>query len=299
MKLRFRITLAAVFFLTAPELLAQAKYGTEDDYKRLFYLNTQYIQSWVRSDTATYDRLLWANDFVHQNSSDGLLYPKNALMPRFGKPRFNDIEYFYPENVTIRFITPDAAMIFARTPFRAVGQSTESLSQYNDVYVRRDGRWICVSANVVSIVKPDDQRAGLTKVPAPVELISHHAGTVADIATLTELNEQHADAFVRSRPDQAEKILAEDYILLETNGLLYTKQQVIERIGEGGDHGLAAYTIENTTIQFAAMDVALVRALAVFKWKDGKASGVQYTDVYVKRNGGWVCVSGNNTPIRS
>jgi hypothetical protein len=59
-------------------------------------------------------------DFVHQNSADGLLYQKKKLMPLFGKPRFERIEYFFPENITIRFITDEVAMILARTPLRHV-----------------------------------------------------------------------------------------------------------------------------------------------------------------------------------
>src|SRR5687768_5897322 len=111
------------------------KFGTATDYKRLYFLNLQYTQSWVRSDTATYNHLLWADDFVHQNGADGLLYPKKKISPLFGKPRFEKLEYFFPENVIIQFITNEAAMVFARPSLLLVGQSTESFSQYNDVYV--------------------------------------------------------------------------------------------------------------------------------------------------------------------
>src|SRR5258706_5507413 len=111
------------------------KYGTEEDYRRLFFLNTLYIQSYVRSDTATYNHLLWADDFVQQ-SPNGILIPKKQLSPLFGRPRFEKLEYFYAENVMIHFITSDAAMIYAATPLRIKGQSTSSSSQYNDIYIK-------------------------------------------------------------------------------------------------------------------------------------------------------------------
>jgi hypothetical protein len=276
------------------------KFGTEADHKRLYFLNQQYIQSWVKSDTATYNSLLWADDFVHQNSSDGLLYPKKEIAEIFGKPRFDKIDYFYTENVTIRFISDDAAMIFARTPFQAVGESNEQTSQYNDIYVRRKGKWECVSASVTPIRKPGDPFPVFNKLPDSVRLTSFREGTAIDIAILKQLNEKHAEAFLRSKSDLAENILAEDFILLAANGLLYTKQDVLTQIRNSvSENNVESYTIENLTIRFVAEDISLIHAAIITKRKDGRVTGLQYTDVYIKRDNRWICVSGNNTPIRN
>jgi ketosteroid isomerase-like protein len=276
------------------------KYGTAEDFKRLYFLNSQYIQSWIRSDTATYDRLLWAEDFVHQNSTDGMLIPKKRLMPLFGQPRFDKIEYFYTENVTIQFITNEAALVFARTPFKGAGSAAESLSQYNDVYVKRDGKWICVSANITMITKPGDPPATFTKVPDPTPLISYHAGTQKDKTILKELNAKHAEAFMRSKPDLAESIFSDDYVLLASNGLLYTKTDVVRQIKDGANqNNVDSYSIENVNIRFVASDVAMIHAVAVIKLKDGKIRALQYNDLYVYRDSFWKCVSGNDTPIRN
>jgi Domain of unknown function (DUF4440) len=130
--------------------------GTEEDVKQLKSLNSQYIQSWIRSDTATYNSKLWADDFLQQNS-DGSLSNKKETGARFGKPRYHLIQYFYADNVEVRFITADVAMVHALTPLLmkdANGNLISGTSQYCDVYVRRGGKWVCVSANITNIAQP-------------------------------------------------------------------------------------------------------------------------------------------------
>jgi hypothetical protein len=301
-----KIQLSVFFFATAlcissvGQPTSPQKYGAEADYKRLYFLNLQYIQSWVRSDTATYNRLLWASDFVHQNSSDGLLYPKEKISQLFGKPRFEKLNYFYPENVTIQFITNEAAMVFARTPLGLVGQPIEMASQYNDIYIKRNGHWICVSANVTSIPNPGDTPPVFTKLPEPVQLVSNFSGSEADRNVLKELNAKHAEAFLRSKSELVENVLADDFVLLAANGMLYKKPQVLDQIrGSAKNNNVDTYNIENLSIRFVAADVAMLHAAVVTKRNDGKTTGLQYNDIYVKRDGNWVCVSGNNTPIRN
>ena len=292
--------LTAVARSTFSQPTFSQKYGTEADLKRLYYLNTQYIQSWIRSDTATYDSLLWADDFVHQNSGDGLLYPKNELMPVFGAPRFGKIEYFFPENVTIQFIADDAAMIFARTPLRVSGYPTEFSSQYNDVYVKRDGRWVCVSANVVPIAQPEKLPEAITKLPEPVELVSYHEGTPEDKNILKELNRKYARAFLTGKFELVENILADDFTMIASNGSLYRKPELGTRMEEWAKrNAMDNYKIENVAIRFVASNVAMIHAAAIITNTENKSSGLQYNDIYVKRDGRWLCVSGNSTPIRN
>jgi hypothetical protein len=299
-----RIKSLIVIWLGYSLLLCQSafsqKFGSEGDSNRLYFLNLQYTQSWVRSDTSTYNHLLWAEDFVHQNSTDGILYPKQALSSLFGKPRFEKLEYFYPENVMIQFITSEAAMVFARTRLRWVGQPTEAFSQYNDVYIKREGRWICVSANVTMLSKPGDARAVFTKLPEPTRFISYHEGKEADKNVLKELNARLAEALLRSKRELAENILADDFTLLASNGLLYKKREVLEQIrNTAKSNSTDTYSIENLSIRFVAHDVAMIHAAIVTRFKDGTVAGTQYNDIYVKREDRWVCVSANNTPIKN
>jgi hypothetical protein len=275
-------------------------YGSEQDFKRLVFLNNQYIQSWIRSDTATYNRLLWAEDFVHQNSSNGRLYSKQKTAEIFGRPRFESIDYFYPVDIAVHFISPTAAMVFAKTPLRLKNEQSEANSQYNDVYVNRDGQWICVSANVVALTKPGDVLPVVEKTPELVEIPSAYPVPASDRSILTELNAQHAEAFLKCKPEQVRDILADDFILLASNGLLSNKTEVLQQIERNkSGNTIASYQIENLVIRLIAPEVAMVQAAVISTRRDGRTWGVQYNDIYVKRENRWLCVSGNNTPIRN
>lgn len=302
-KLAFKIAtnITIVFLATIASAQTKSfnqKYGTEEDYNRLRYLNIQYIQSWVKSDTATYNRLLWAEDWVQQNAGNGSLASKKQMLPLFGKPRFESLEYFYCDNVNVQFISPDAAMVYAETPLGLKGDPLKRLSQYNDIYIRRNGQWICVSANITKVRKPEDAPTKFVKVTTPPQLTSWLPGTDKDKKELKELNDKRAEAFAHSKSELLENILSDDFTLLAGNGLLYKKKEVLEQVKAAAKTNITDhYNIENMFIRFVAPDVAMVHAAMVITRKDGTQSGTQYNDIYVKRENNWVCVSGNNTPI--
>lgn len=271
------------------------KFGSASDYKRLYYLNTQYINSWVHSDTATYNHLLWADDFVHQSGSTGLLFPKTQIGKIFGQPRFHEIDYFYPDEVQIRFISNDAALVFAKPPYLGINDKEESLSRYNDVYVRRNGAWVCVSANITNI---GGKTSKFNRTPELVKLISYKKGSAKDIEILENLNQKHAEAFMTANPALLKDVLADDFILLASNGQLYEKEVVLKNL-VGRSNKIESYKIENQQIRFVADDVAMIHAVLITGNQDNTKTGVQYNDIYVKRDGKWICVSGNNTLINN
>ncbi|MBL7726798.1 MAG: hypothetical protein JNM68_03885, partial [Dinghuibacter sp.] len=172
----------------AAQLTFNQPYGSENDYKRLWYLNIQYIQSWVRSDTITYDTLLWAGDFVHQGGANGYLYPKKEIMPIFGQQRFAGIDYFFANNTVIQFINDDAAMVFSRPLYRDRTGAAETVSQYNDIYVKRNGNWICVSANITSVSGSNMPLPVLKEIPPPTTFVTLFSGTETDKTTIKRLN---------------------------------------------------------------------------------------------------------------
>ena len=86
-----------------------------DDLNRLMYLNSLYLQSYIHSDTATYNKLLWAEEFT-QTNSDGSVFTRKENAIRFGKPRYDKIAYFYGDNIKITFLKDDLAEIYVRNP---------------------------------------------------------------------------------------------------------------------------------------------------------------------------------------
>jgi hypothetical protein len=121
--------------------------GTDVDRNRLMYLNSLYLQSYIHSDTATFNHLLWADEFT-QTNPDGSVFSRKENANRFGKPRFSLIEYFYGDHIEITFLNPDKAVIYVRNPsgFRINGKLETSVSWYKDTYQKRNGEWKCISA---------------------------------------------------------------------------------------------------------------------------------------------------------
>jgi hypothetical protein len=215
-----------------------------------------------------------------------------------GNPVFVKLLIFYADEVQIRFISNDAALVFAKPPYLGINDKQESLSRYNDVYVRRNGAWICVSANITNIPKIGEKPAKFSKTPEWVKLISYKNGSEKDIRTLENLNQKHAEAFMKSKPELLKDILADDFILLSSNGQLYEKEKVLKSL-TGKSNEIESYKIENQQIRFVADDVAMIHAAMIVTHKNGSQTGVQYNDIYVKRGENWVCVSGNNTIINN
>ncbi len=125
---------------------------TEMDYQRLIYLNSLYIQSYIRSDVETFDKLLWAAEFT-QTNPDGTLLSREKVMEKFGQPRFDKIVYCYVKDVKVEFLSPDKAVVSAVNPdcFEIDGKIVQSISSYKDTYVKKEGKWKCISAVIKSV----------------------------------------------------------------------------------------------------------------------------------------------------
>jgi hypothetical protein len=284
-------------------LAAQPKfnqqYGTEQDYKRLWYLNIQYIQSWVHSDTATYDKLLWAEDFVHQSGANGYLYPKKEIMPIFGEKRFEGIEYFYADNTQIQFITESVAMVLSRPPYYGKNSTGESVTQYNDVYVKRNGNWICVSANITAVTNSDAPLPILKKIPPAIKFITFIKKSENEIAEITKLHRLMKKMFEKADYNKAEDLLDKQFILLAKDGRLLSRENLLIQFKKKTKKIFNPYTVENLFIRFVATDVAMVHGAMLYKSRNNEISAIQFNDIYVKRGNGWKCVSANNTPIKN
>ena len=74
-------------FLFLSRIGAAQKTIDEEDKNRLMYLNSLYLQAYVKSDTAMFDQLLWADEFT-QTNPDGSVFTRKENAVRFGEPRF-------------------------------------------------------------------------------------------------------------------------------------------------------------------------------------------------------------------
>jgi ketosteroid isomerase-like protein len=113
-----------------------------NDLDLLRQLNSGYIRSVQSSDVRWFEETL-ADDFVNGNP-DGSLADRAQFLLQIARPCA--VSDFRAEDVRIR-ILGEVAIIHGRTVYTKPGGEAGA-GRYTDVYARRQGRWLCVSADV-------------------------------------------------------------------------------------------------------------------------------------------------------
>jgi ketosteroid isomerase-like protein len=114
----------------------------------------------------------------------------------------------------------------------------------------------------------------------------------SDEQTLKRLNQEYVDAFMNADVDWYREHLADDFVVIESDGSLLNKEQFLKNTVKGPD--VADYKLHEVDIRIYG-SAALVRATGVWTRADGKMGMSRYTDVYVRQNGGWKTVSAQIT----
>jgi ketosteroid isomerase-like protein len=113
-----------------------------NDHDALVELNRDYIRSVQTSDVRRFDAIL-AEDFLCSNP-DGSLVDRKAFLAQTALPvKISNLEV---QDVNIRLMG-DFAIIHARTTYR-LPDGRPGGGRYTDVWARRNGRWLAVSAHV-------------------------------------------------------------------------------------------------------------------------------------------------------
>jgi ketosteroid isomerase-like protein len=112
------------------------------DHETLLGLNRDYIQSVQKGDVKRFDEIL-ADDFLCSNP-DGTLVDRKAFLAQSARPV--TIANLEAHDVNIRLMG-DVAIIHARTSYTLPDGQARS-GRYTDVWARRGGRWLAVSAHV-------------------------------------------------------------------------------------------------------------------------------------------------------
>ena len=116
--------------------------ATRSEVDILQDLNRDYIRSVQHSDVRRFDEIL-ADDFLCSNP-DGSLIDRAAFLKQTAMPvAISNLE---ARDVVVR-IMGDVAIIPARTTYTRP-DGTEGAGRYTDVWARRGGRWLAVSAHV-------------------------------------------------------------------------------------------------------------------------------------------------------
>jgi len=112
------------------------------DTDALRRLNEDFVRSVQESDVRRFEEIL-ADDFLNSNP-DGSLIDRQGFLAQIARPA--TISNLEARDVRVR-IMGDVAIIHARTEYRKPdGQA--GAGRYTDVWARRNGHWLCVSAHV-------------------------------------------------------------------------------------------------------------------------------------------------------
>jgi ketosteroid isomerase-like protein len=114
----------------------------KSDLDLLLDLNSDYIRSVQTSDVRRFDEIL-ADDFLCSNP-DGSLVDRQGFLRQTALPvRISNLE---AHDVKVR-IMGDFAIIHARTSYTTPDGGAGS-GRYTDVWARRNGAWLAISAHV-------------------------------------------------------------------------------------------------------------------------------------------------------
>jgi ketosteroid isomerase-like protein len=128
--------------------------ATASDVEVLRDLNGQYIHSVVHADVARFTEIL-ADDFLCTNP-DGSLVDKPQFLRQTAVPvAFTDFDV---DDLRIR-VLGDVAIVHGRTRF-ALTDGRRGRGQYTDVWEKRQGRWLAVSAHVTRVMEQVADGAG-------------------------------------------------------------------------------------------------------------------------------------------
>jgi ketosteroid isomerase-like protein len=114
----------------------------KNDFDALTALNRDYIHSVQYGDVRRFEEIL-AEDFLCSNP-DGSLVDKQGFLAQTG--RAVAISGLTAEDVRVR-ILGDVAIIHAQTSYMTANGEQRN-GRYTDVWARRNGRWLAVSAHV-------------------------------------------------------------------------------------------------------------------------------------------------------
>ncbi len=112
------------------------------DIDVLTALNEDYIRSVQNGDVQRFTEIL-ADDFS-ASLADGSIVGKPAFLEQTAKPV--SIANLRAHDVHIR-VLGDVAVIHGKTTFRTA-DGRDAAGRYTDVWARRGGRWLAISAHV-------------------------------------------------------------------------------------------------------------------------------------------------------
>jgi hypothetical protein len=136
--------------LVLPGILALSfarSFGQNSDIETILKLNQDFLQSIVDRDTAKLSNIL-ADDFM-LIAPNGAKHNKEFNLSSLRSPD-TQVKTVHVDSAEARLITPEVGIVTGWTSFvmESGGKFTYGKNCYQDVYQKRDNKWVAVSAHV-------------------------------------------------------------------------------------------------------------------------------------------------------
>ena len=120
----------------------------KDDMTQLRALNAQFIQNFLHNDTLAHNKIIY-KDFVCI-TGNGKVVSRDEYMKEWAHGYDPSVyKSFVMQNELIRIIG-NTALVRAETPYTYIknGAEISGTTIYTDTYIKLDGRWWCVQAQL-------------------------------------------------------------------------------------------------------------------------------------------------------
>ena len=120
-----------------------------------------------------------------------------------------------------------------------------------------------------------------------------------DTATITDIEQQLAKAWVERDQPTVERILAPEWSVTDAAGRVLTREQVVQETFGSVDRRVDAMVIDDVKVRmFGDMAVATGRTRATGSYRGTSASVVlRFTDVFIRRGGRWQVVASHGSTV--
>jgi hypothetical protein len=256
-----------------PEAVAET-----EEVATLHELNRGYVRAAQDSDTKWYADHL---DAAYMSfNPDGSLVDKAGYIERIARP--GPARRYEAVDAHIR-VVDEIGII--QSGFRQLDpEGKASAGCYTDVWSRRTGRWLCISAHF-ALFGTAMREAGSEKAAAPL-------GNSKDLAALDELNRGFIQSVRESDAPWFDANLDQDFLNTNPDGSLSGRAEFLANIARPSP--VANLSAEDVRITVLG-EAALVRGRTRYSKPGGEPGIGRYTDLWQRRQGRWLCTAAHVT----
>jgi uncharacterized protein (TIGR02246 family) len=129
-------------------IILQNALSQNKDVEEIKKLNYDWINSYVTQDSVTFSKI-FADDFI-LISPGGKKFTKKDILTNLKNQKMASTHI---DSVDVRLLTNDVGILTAYATFgaNADGKNVTGRTCYQDIYIKRKGRWFAVSAHVTSL----------------------------------------------------------------------------------------------------------------------------------------------------